>query len=46
MHQYIVHLNGPRLPPEVGNKASRLHFLAEHGYRVPAHPRLHVESLP
>ena len=35
MHQYIVQLKGSRLPPDVGNKASRLHFLAQHGYRVP-----------
>jgi phosphohistidine swiveling domain-containing protein len=39
MHEYIVHLNGSRLPADVGNKACRLHFLARHGYRV---PRTHV----
>ena len=39
MHEYIVHLNGSRLPADVGNKACRLHFLAGHGYRV---PRTHV----
>jgi phosphohistidine swiveling domain-containing protein len=39
MHEYIVHLNGSRLPPAVGNKACRLHFLVGHGYRV---PRTHV----
>lgn len=36
MHDYIIRLNGSRLPPAVGNKAGRLHFLARHGYRVPA----------
>src|SRR5512136_373660 len=36
MHEYIVHLNGSRLPANVGNKACRLHFLAKHGYRVPS----------
>ena len=35
MQGYIVHLNGARLPPAVGNKASRVHFLARHGFRVP-----------
>jgi phosphohistidine swiveling domain-containing protein len=39
MYEYIVHLNGSSLPPAVGNKACRLHFLAGHGYRV---PRTHV----
>jgi phosphohistidine swiveling domain-containing protein len=36
MHEYIVHLKGSRLPAGVGNKACRLHFLAQHGYRVPS----------
>jgi phosphohistidine swiveling domain-containing protein len=39
MHEFIVHLNESRPPASVGNKACRLHFLAQHGYRV---PRTHV----
>jgi phosphohistidine swiveling domain-containing protein len=39
MYRYIVDLRASRLPADVGNKASRLHFLAQHGYRV---PRTHV----
>jgi pyruvate,water dikinase len=34
-HTYIYELGGRRLPPGVGAKAAKLHYLIRHGLRVP-----------